>query len=55
MDLVYSAADLVIVAAGSADAYTGISGIHIGCRGSQQPIEELAPEVRIQDPVAGLH
>jgi hypothetical protein len=47
MDLVYSAADLVIVAAGSADAYTGISGIHIGSRRSRQPIEELAPGFRL--------
>jgi hypothetical protein len=47
MDLVYSAADLVIVAAGSPDAYAGISGIHIGSRGSRQPIEELAPGFRL--------
>jgi hypothetical protein len=47
MDLVYSAADLVIVAAGSVDAYTGISGIHTGSRGFRQPIEELAPGFRL--------
>jgi hypothetical protein len=38
---------LVIVAAGSPDAYAGISGIHIGSRGSRQPIEELAPGFRL--------
>lgn len=47
MDLVYSAADLVIVAAGSVDAYAGISGCHTGTRGPRQPIEELAPGFRL--------
>lgn len=47
MDLVYSAADLVVVAAGSADAYASISGCHIGSRGPRQPIEELAPGFRL--------
>jgi hypothetical protein len=47
MDLVYSAADLVVVAAGSVDAYAGISGIHTGSRGFRQPIEELAPGFRL--------
>jgi hypothetical protein len=47
MDLVYSAADLVIVAAGSVNAFAGIAGVHVGSRGSRQPIEELAPGFRL--------
>ncbi|RYP63951.1 hypothetical protein DL769_006829 [Monosporascus sp. CRB-8-3] len=44
MDLVFAAADIVIVAAGSADAYSGIPGIHPGSRGTRQPIEEIPAE-----------
>ncbi|KAL5321428.1 hypothetical protein ACEPPN_009386 [Leptodophora sp. 'Broadleaf-Isolate-01'] len=47
MDLVYSAADLVIVVAGNADAYTGIRGLHSGSRGFRQAIEEVAPGLRL--------
>ena len=47
MDLVYAAADIVIVAAGSADAYSGIAGIYPGTRGARQPIEEIAPGFRL--------
>ncbi|RYP08589.1 hypothetical protein DL764_001824 [Monosporascus ibericus] len=44
MDIVYAAADLVIVAAGSVDAYSGIPGIYPGSRGTRQPIEEILAE-----------
>ncbi|RYP08309.1 hypothetical protein DL765_008851 [Monosporascus sp. GIB2] len=44
MDLVYAAADIVIVAAGSVDAYSGIPGINPGSRGTRQPIEEIPAE-----------
>ncbi|KAK4233760.1 heterokaryon incompatibility protein-domain-containing protein [Achaetomium macrosporum] len=47
MDLVYAAADLVIVAAGSETAYSGIAGVHSGSRTSRQPIEEIAPGFRL--------
>ncbi|KAK4233672.1 heterokaryon incompatibility protein-domain-containing protein [Achaetomium macrosporum] len=47
MDLVYAAADLVIVAAGSETAYSGIAGVHPGSRTSRQPIEEIAPGFRL--------
>lgn len=47
MDLVYSAAHLVVVAASSADAYAGIAGIHPGTRGVRQPIEEIEPGFRL--------
>ncbi|KAH9883461.1 heterokaryon incompatibility protein-domain-containing protein [Xylariomycetidae sp. FL2044] len=47
MDLVYSAAYLVIVAAGARNAFDGIAGVHEGTRGMQQPVEELAPGFRL--------
>lgn len=47
MDAVYSAADLVIIAAGSANANSGIAGIDPGSRGLQQPVEQLAPGFRL--------
>ncbi|KAK0652670.1 heterokaryon incompatibility protein-domain-containing protein [Cercophora newfieldiana] len=47
MDVVYSAADLVIIAAGSAHANAGIAGIDPGSRGFQQPIEQVAPGLRL--------
>ncbi|KAK7419254.1 hypothetical protein QQX98_003406 [Neonectria punicea] len=43
MDLVYSAANLVIIAAGSPHAHAGIAGIRPGTREFQQPIEEIGP------------
>ncbi|KAH7138762.1 heterokaryon incompatibility protein-domain-containing protein [Dendryphion nanum] len=47
MDLVYSAADLVIVTAGSDNAYAGITGLRSGTREYRQPIEEIAPGFRL--------
>ena len=47
MDVVYSAADLVIVAAGSENANAGIAGLDPGSRGSRQPIEEIFPGFRL--------
>lgn len=47
MDLIYAAADLVIVAAGSETAFSGIAGVHPGSRTSRQPIEEIAPGFRL--------
>ncbi|KAF2012898.1 HET-domain-containing protein [Aaosphaeria arxii CBS 175.79] len=47
MDLVYSAADLVIVTAGSDNAHAGIAGLHPGTREYRQPIEEIAPGFRL--------
>ncbi|KAH7000936.1 heterokaryon incompatibility protein-domain-containing protein [Ilyonectria destructans] len=47
MDLIYGAADLVIVAAGSENAYSGIAGVLPGSRRSRQPMEEIAPDFRL--------
>jgi hypothetical protein len=47
MDLIYAAADLVIVAAGSESAKAGIKGLWPRTRHSQQPIEEIAPGFRL--------
>ncbi|KAK0712120.1 heterokaryon incompatibility protein-domain-containing protein, partial [Lasiosphaeris hirsuta] len=47
MDAVYSAAELVIIAAGSASANEGIAGIDPGSRGFRQPIEQMAPGFRL--------
>ncbi|KAI0870021.1 heterokaryon incompatibility protein-domain-containing protein [Hypoxylon argillaceum] len=47
MDLVYSAADLVIVAAGSENAYSGIEGVRPNGRVLRQPIEEIGPGFRL--------
>ncbi|KAI1121539.1 heterokaryon incompatibility protein-domain-containing protein [Nemania abortiva] len=47
MDLVYSAADLVLIAAGSEHAYSGIEGVRPGGRMPQQPVEEIGPGFRL--------
>jgi hypothetical protein len=47
MDLVYAAADLVIVAGSSEHAYSGIPGVRPGSRTSPQPIEEITPGCRL--------
>ncbi|KXX77881.1 Heterokaryon incompatibility protein 6, OR allele [Madurella mycetomatis] len=47
MDVVYSAADLVIVAASSLNANAGIPGLDPGSRGFRQPIEEISPGFRL--------
>ncbi|KAK4197113.1 HET-domain-containing protein [Triangularia verruculosa] len=47
MDMVYSAADLVIMAAGSEHADAGIAGVYPGTRGAGQVIEEIGPGFRL--------
>ncbi|KAK4178820.1 HET-domain-containing protein [Triangularia setosa] len=47
MDIVYSAANLVIVAAGSEHADAGIAGVYPGTRGTSQVVEEIAPGFRL--------
>ncbi|KAK0737331.1 heterokaryon incompatibility protein-domain-containing protein [Apiosordaria backusii] len=47
MDMVYSAADLVIMAAGSEHADAGIAGVYPGTRGTTQLVEEIAPGFRL--------
>ncbi|KAK0667689.1 heterokaryon incompatibility protein-domain-containing protein [Cercophora samala] len=47
MDMVYGAADLVIMAAGSEHADAGIAGVHPGTRGTNQAVEEIAPGFRL--------
>ncbi|KAK4225289.1 heterokaryon incompatibility protein-domain-containing protein [Podospora fimiseda] len=47
MDMVYSASDLVIMAAESSHANTGIDGVRPGTRGAPQAIEEIAPGFRL--------
>jgi hypothetical protein len=47
MDAVYIAADIVIIAAGSANANAGIPGLDPGSRGFRQPIEQIAPDFRL--------
>ncbi|OAL36012.1 hypothetical protein AYO20_04673 [Fonsecaea nubica] len=47
MDLVYGAADLVIVAAGSPNAYSGIAGVRPKSRDWGPPVEQIAPGFRL--------
>ncbi|KAM0514141.1 hypothetical protein ACHAPE_007232 [Trichoderma viride] len=57
MDYVYGAAYIVICAAGSRSAHSGITGVRPGTREFKQPIEELAPGFRLayrQKPQDGI-
>ncbi|KAI1086130.1 HET-domain-containing protein [Rostrohypoxylon terebratum] len=47
MDYVYGAAYIVICAANSSSAFSGIDGVRPGTRGFEQPIEEIAPGFRL--------
>lgn len=47
MDYVYGAAYVVICAAGSRSAHSGITGVRPGTREFMQPIEEIAPGFRL--------
>ncbi|CAK7203184.1 hypothetical protein SEUCBS139899_005915 [Sporothrix eucalyptigena] len=47
MDMVYCAAELVIIAAGTPDAYAGIAGVSGGSGRPRQAIEQIAPGLRL--------
>jgi hypothetical protein len=47
MDLIYSESKLVIIAASSNTAMSGIPGLRPGTRGSHQPLEQIAPGFRL--------